>query len=260
MVEVECQECGIKFLAREDRVKKGQGRFCSLKHFNIFQKEEGMKTRGKEFAFRYWNKSQNRYDVHWRNSGGIVHGSTYAKWLWESINGDIPGGYVAVWKDGNSKNINIDNLEIQLFVDVVREKVTPQLIGRTFSDATKKKMSESAKNKKLSDEHKRKIGEAEKGDKNRFWIDGRSYINYPPEFDRALKQKVRRRDKYLCRACNGNAEGRNGDIHHIDGDKKNSIIDNLILLCDGCHKIVHMKSKTNNSFIKLLQSLLVTTI
>lgn len=260
MIEVTCQGCGIKFLAREERTKRGQGRFHSLECFNKSQREEGEKTRGKEFAFKYWNKTARRYDVHWRDNNGVVRGSTYAKWLWESLNGNIPDEYVAVWKDGNSKNIDINNLELQLFGDVVREKVAPHLVGIKRSDESRAKMSVSGHKKKLSKEHKRKLGEAIRGEKNRFWIDGRSYIEYPPEFNYLLKKRVRRRDKYLCRACNKRVVGKHGHIHHIDGNKQNSNVNNLILLCDGCHKIVHMKSKTSNLIIKLLQASLVTTI
>tara|TARA_R100001530_G_scaffold64414_1_gene46274 strand:- start:95 stop:334 length:240 start_codon:yes stop_codon:yes gene_type:complete len=41
-----------------------------------------------------------------------------------------------------------------------------------------------------------------------------------------------------CEICDKEVCG-NPDIHHIDGDRKNNSINNLILVCIKCHKIIH---------------------
>ena len=64
---------------------------------------------------------------------------------------------------------------------------------------------------------------------------------YPAEFDDELKEQVRARDGYCCQICGKpqveeqRDQGRSLSIHHIDYDKSNSAIDNLISLCTSCH-------------------------
>ncbi len=67
------------------------------------------------------------------------------------------------------------------------------------------------------------------------------HSEYGAEFDNSLKEQVRFKDKYKCRGCNCPQieNGRQLDVHHIDYNKKNNNINNLISLCIGCH------SKTN---------------
>ena len=74
--------------------------------------------------------------------------------------------------------------------------------------------------------------------RSEFYI---SFEEYGLEFDSSLKEQVRFRDKYTCRMC-GCSQLENGkqlDVHHIDYNKKNNVLDNLIALCHSCH------SKTN---------------
>lgn len=83
-----------------------------------------------------------------------------------------------------------------------------------------------------TDEFKRKQSLAKGGT-------GIPYENseYGADFDNALKEQVRFRDKYKCRLC-GCSQLENGkqlDVHHIDYDKKYNKLNNLISLCHGCH-------------------------
>ena len=55
---------------------------------------------------------------------------------------------------------------------------------------------------------------------------------YSEEFNNQLKWKVKKRDGYKCAECNSKE---NLLIHHIDYDKSNSEMDNLITLCKSCH-------------------------
>ena len=60
---------------------------------------------------------------------------------------------------------------------------------------------------------------------------------YGPEFNDKLKKQVRARDNYACRIC-GKTEkelGKALDVHHIDFDKKNNTLWNLLALCPTCH-------------------------
>lgn len=84
-------------------------------------------------------------------------------------------------------------------------------------------------------------GDKIKGDKNPNWIDGRSHLDYPVEFNKELKLKIRSRDNYICQNCGMTEEehlivyGTNLTVHHIDYNKNNCSENNLITLCDGCN-------------------------
>ena len=74
---------------------------------------------------------------------------------------------------------------------------------------------------------------------------------YGPEFDSALKEQVRFRDHYKCQIC-GCSQLENGkqlDVHHIDYDKLNNILMNLISLCMRCHRKTN--TKRNDWFTRL---------
>jgi len=56
------------------------------------------------------------------------------------------------------------------------------------------------------------------GDKNHNWNNGSSFIAYPPEFSRALKNKIIKRDNNCCKNCGllQTQLNRKLTIHHID--------------------------------------------
>ncbi len=61
---------------------------------------------------------------------------------------------------------------------------------------------------------------------------------YGAEFDNNLKEQVRFRSHYKCQVCGCPQieNGRQLDCHHIDYNKKNNILNNLIALCKNCHR------------------------
>ena len=74
---------------------------------------------------------------------------------------------------------------------------------------------------------------------NPAWLNGISFEPYSPEFNREKKQQVLERDNYECQNPNCEHLSERLDCHHIDYDKKNNNLENLIALCNSCH------SKTN---------------
>ncbi len=122
------------------------------------------------------------------------------------------------------------------------------------SDETKTKISAANKGKKRSDEHRVKISaamtgrvfskehsarksEAQMGPKNPNWQGGISEKPYPFGFNRSLKKQVRDRDGNKCQLC-GVPQlecSQTLAVHHIDYDKQNSDLVNLITLCSWCH-------------------------
>lgn len=109
-----------------------------------------------------------------------------------------------------------------------------------ISDETRKKLSIARKGRKPmlghhhSKESKKKISESNKGKKSHLWRGGISKAPYAFDFNKELKALIHGRDNYRC-FCGAPSQV----VHHIDYNKINSNLDNLIALCNSCH------SKTN---------------
>ena len=73
------------------------------------------------------------------------------------------------------------------------------------------------------------------------WKGGLSFEPYSKDFSKQLKLKVRARDNYTCQECKYSEKqlGYNLTVHHIDYDKKNNILSNLISLCRSCNSKVN---------------------
>lgn len=87
--------------------------------------------------------------------------------------------------------------------------------------------------KRFSAEHRANMS----GNRNGRWKGGLSFEPYMVEFNGILKDKIRLRDGYRCQLC-GVAHSKLS-VHHIDYNKQNNELANLIALCRSCH------SKTN---------------
>lgn len=75
-----------------------------------------------------------------------------------------------------------------------------------------------------------------KGENHWNWKGGVTNTPYPSEFSEYLKRKVRKRYNYVCQICERQQEEKKKlDVHHIDGNKDNNILENLISLCASCH-------------------------
>ena len=149
------------------------------------------------------------------------------------------------------------------------KKMSEARIGIKFSKDTKKKMSEARKGKlsnalgrhwKLSKKTKLKMSKAKKGKyvgkNNHFWKGGISFLPYSLNWTETLKKSIRERDNYICKKCSqyGNT------VHHIDYDKKNCNLDNLITLCVSCHiKTNFNRENWERYFNKILKKYYVSS-
>ncbi len=110
---------------------------------------------------------------------------------------------------------------------------------KPLSDETRKKQSEKAKGRKrpdLSESNRNRIG-----NKNPCWKGGVSLESYGAEFNKELKEQIRKRDNHQCRHPNCTFTAPNIPVHHIDYDKNNNKEWNLICLCPNHH------SRTTNT-------------
>jgi len=95
------------------------------------------------------------------------------------------------------------------------------------------------------------------------WQGGLSFEEYGVEFDNHLKEQIRFRDNYKCKICGCSQleNGRQLDVHHIDYNKKNNKLNNLVSLCNNCHMKTNGNRKYWENYFKvLLKNLQLTTI
>ncbi len=105
------------------------------------------------------------------------------------------------------------------------------------------KMTESQKNIWKDEDYRKE----HTGENASNWQGGKSFEIYPQEFNKQLREQIRKRDGYICQLCFISQDELKDNlhrllpIHHIDYDKKNCSEDNLISLCESCH------AKTNHN-------------
>ncbi len=96
-----------------------------------------------------------------------------------------------------------------------------------------------------------------KREKNPNWLGGIN-AKYPHNFNKNLKNFIRYRDCYQCMGCLKLEEdqiaenGKKLSIHHIDYNKNNNNVENLISLCHQCHAKTNTKNK-REMFIDIWQ-------
>ena len=80
-----------------------------------------------------------------------------------------------------------------------------------------------------------------KGPNHGNWNNGSSFEPYSIEFNKTLKEQIRKRDNYECQNCGMTEEehliiiGQVLHVHHIDYDKNNCKENNLLTLCFWCN-------------------------
>lgn len=140
-----------------------------------------------------------------------------------------------------------------------RARQAATLRGRTQDPAVNAKRSASLKGREVTETHRANLSKALKGkytgSASTNWRGGRSLNPYSADFTNYRKRQVKKRDKYICQACYRSVRGRRSCIHHINADKQNSAMENLMLLCTSCHNKVHATNPTDDSRILELRAL-----
>jgi hypothetical protein len=85
------------------------------------------------------------------------------------------------------------------------------------------------------------------------WMGGISNGEYGPGFNKSLKQFIKEDYKYTCQICK--IETQILDIHHIDYNKSNNDISNLIPLCKKCHGLTNFnRDKWRNTLTEIVKN------
>lgn len=143
------------------------------------------------------------------------------------------------------------------FTDEHRINLSKAHMGKIIAEETKIKISKANMGKSFTEKHKNnlkiswtperrnKMSVRMTGENSPNWQGGTSYEPYGLEFNNTLREQIRNRDNYICQECDITQEecifkyGEVLSVHHIDYDKTNNELENLICLCHSCH------SKTN---------------
>jgi len=86
----------------------------------------------------------------------------------------------------------------------------------------------------ITEKGRQKISESMKGENNPRWNNGNSEYPNHSELKKA-RIEILKNSKGKCEICGKPAK----IVHHIDGDKSNHNIDNLMAVCLKCHKPLH---------------------
>jgi hypothetical protein len=140
-----------------------------------------------------------------------------------------------------------------------KEKLRKINLGKKLSEEHRKKMSESRKGRIVSQETRRKISQSQIGEKSWSWKGGTSFEPYPQEFNNRFKLAIKQRDGFLCLKCGMREEDslvlfkQKLHVHHIDYNKRLTILENCCALCLRCNMEVN---SNRNSWKKFFQSML----
>lgn len=114
-------------------------------------------------------------------------------------------------------------------------------------------MSEKMKGNKnglghpCSEEKKKRIGDAQIGPLNHMygicgknhpaWKEEKVDRKYSEDWTERLRDTVREKDRHICKLCGIHQDEEDTllDVHHIDYDKYNCNLNNLVTLCRSCH-------------------------
>lgn len=256
-VEVVCEVCSEKFMARRTRVRDGLARFCSKECFDIEQRNRAKKLWGrKDLAKSY--KIGERYCARWYDENGKTKSTPYPRWWWEMNVGEIPDGMIILHKDNNPLNIDPSNFELGTKSDALKKGNETRKKDKKSWGVYIEKLRKKQLGFKHTPESKAKMSAAHLG---RLYVSGENHYmwrggvskEYPKEFYK-IREFVLGRDNYKCQICSKNLL-KNPHVHHRDGDRNNNNQENLLTLCASCHGKVHTKGKESLPIMALRSEL-----
>ena len=206
-----CQWCECEFEILADLARRGQGKFCSQgcygrwfsanktgkdnPHWSRVLKE--CEWCGREFEVKLAYSAERRF----------CSRCCYGRWYSENLKGENNPG----WKGRK--------VEARCLWCNTKFWVKMWHIDRGFGKFCSRACAGRWRSEHFS------------GENSWAWRGGISFSPYAPEFNKALKRRVRERDRYECGICGNYGVA----VHHIDYDKSNNSLSNLITLCDHCH-------------------------
>ena len=115
------------------------------------------------------------------------------------------------------------------------------------------------KGTRFSLKHRKKLSQAKwkkenllfRGENHPNWQGGKSFEKYTIWFNDTLKQFVREKYGNICQFCGNYEKERRLSIHHINYNKLDCSIENLIPLCVSCHGKTNVEREHWNNIFEL---------
>lgn len=106
----------------------------------------------------------------------------------------------------------------------------------------------------VSIQTRKKISTTKRGISINEWKEFSTPYSHPAEFNEKLKIKVRNNANNRCEMCNKIEKKKALAVHHIDRDKNNNTMENLVAVCASCHGKIHNAVTTSHlQYIKSLE-------
>ena len=166
------------------------------------------------------------------------------KWMKENPNKDKS------WKKGHipwNKNKLLGK-----YTDGRGDKISKALTGHispkkgtTLSVQIKLKVKNAITEKWKDEIYRNKLS----GSNAHYYKGGSKFVkDYGGEFTKKLHYNIRERDNFQCQNCLLLEKDRKHSVHHIDLNKKNNSLINLILLCPKCHQEEHIRIRKKQGY------------
>jgi len=215
--------------------------------------------KGKKLSLEHIKKSRDQLNKIHINRIGKTYQELYKN---HSKMGFRKGNLNPSYKYENRLKASIRNKgKIQSIETIERRR--NKLIGRSYEELMgiekannlKKLRGISFKGKKLTEKHKRKLSAKKQGININEWKNYKSKESYDTDFNILFKKRIRKRDNNICMLCGIHREKLNKSlhVHHINYDKKCSLPQNCLSLCNICHVKTNYNRKI---WMKVLKEIL----
>lgn len=227
-IEVRCADCNKPKKVIQS-VAKGQKRFfCSVKCMGLYRRRIYARKNNPNYRGGHYKSCEICGKTFWvipsNSNQRFCSRDCYGKWLSVDLK---------------------ERIEIGTYRMKVPGKDFPHprgMKGKTHSEKTRRLLSRVHRGKRPHNKYDQ-MREKLRGPKNPMWLGGSSFEPYALDFNEELKEMVRNRYGRTCQLCGMKENGRKLAVHHIDYDKNNNGLSNLISLCSPCNGRVNFRRK-----------------
>lgn len=221
---VKCKNCGKEFLTYPSKIKLKKGRYCSRKCY----------LESRESVIRKCLYCGNKFKV---------KKSWFIKGKGKFCSRSCMGKYQSKFRTGNESSHWQGGASTLICKNC----------GKEFKPRGPYELTQEYPRKYCS----RRCAELDMTkEKHPCWKGGISKEPYPFDFDKELKEIIKKRDGYQCQLCDISQNGIELSIHHIDYNKKNLNKANLITLCKACNaKVNFNRNYWKNYFTDSIENL-----
>jgi len=225
-VHLACYQCGKPFALKRyeyDR-RPTKNYHCSRPCYLAYMTTEEYKEERREQSSGYWESEEYREKIIEARAGTYNTPEEKKRRSKESRRR---------WRDPEYRKKHNKSMK-KVMADPEHLAKVSRASKKMWQDPEYRALQEKIATERWQDEEYRErvLKALPRGPDNHNWNGGSSFLPYGPDFTKELKAKVRERDGHKCQLCSSTE---NLCVHHIDYDKFNNEMDNLVTLCNSCH-------------------------